>query len=485
MPAFSLFRPALAGAIALGLSFGSGTRLSAETQDGPGRDGRLFETGIEMISAPKTLIKGLHRLFIGRSVGRGFYLGQAVYSSAVGDAGGAFFWGFELVKAIPLQDRLSLTASAFVGGGGGAAQVVGDGLFKRVGVGLSYKLTDRLGLGVGASYIDISGARIKGPAFGLNLSYRFGGTEVADGEGLDLRSVALGGSAMVLSGRRRSGGDQPDVGLVGAEAAFHLGRNRELVVFADGGAKGAEGYMQIMGGLRKRVSFGRLSGFGQLNAGFGGGGDVDTGGGLLVGLGGGLAFQIAEGADLELGVTGVMAPDGDMAGVSASLRLVRVFGRAAGSRPARPQDWAFTTGLSAQVPNAGFHKPGTTGKGTVIMQETSLDMMLGKHVYLTGNAQTTMDGGVAGYAIGLVGLGWTGKIAPRWDISFEGHVGAAGGGGVNTAGGLIAGLRAEVDYALSDKVKLSLGIGQLRSLKGGGMAPAVVQLGLKLPFTTH
>lgn len=485
MPLVPIFRFALAGAVVVGLSFGSGTNVSADTVDRAGQEGRLYETGIEMISAPKTLIRGLHRMFVGRSVGRGLYFGQSVYSSTIGDAGGAFFWGFELVKLISLHGRLTLAASASVGGGGGAAQVVGDGLFKRVGVSLGYQLTDRLGFGVGASYIDVSGARINGPAFGVNLSYRLGGAEGAEGGGLKLRSVALGGSAMFLSGRTRSGGDQPNVGLLGAEAIFHLGRNRELLITADGGAKGAEGYMEIMGGLRKRVSLGHLSGFGHVNVGFGGGGDVDTGGGLLVGFGGGLAWQITEDADLEFGLTGLIAPDGDMSGASAALRLVRVFGRKAGDLEAWPQNWVISLGLSAQMPSAGFYKPGMLGNGTVIMQESSLDMMLGKHFYLTGNAQTSMDGGVAGYAIGLVGLGWTHQIAPRWDISFEGHVGAAGGGGVNTEGGLIAGPRAEFDFALNDSVKLSLGIGQLRTLKGGGMAPVVVQLGLKLPFSTH
>ncbi len=478
------FRLGLIMAATVSLALGFSSAAKAETLD-PDREGLRFETGFEVLSKPKTLLKGLHRVFLGVPIRRGLYLGQAFYSSALGDAGGAFFWGFELVKAVPLTQRLTLNASAFLGGGGGAAQVVGDGLVKRAGLGLSYQLNDRLGLGFGASYIDISGAAIHGPAYGINLTYQFGRKNGLGSAELDLRSAALGASALVVSGKTRSGADLPNIGLVGAEAAFHLGRGREVVVFADGGAKGAEGYMQIMGGLRKRVSYGRLSGFGQISGGFGGGGDVDTGSGLLLGLGGGVAWQVAQGADIELGLNAITAPDGDMTGLATSLRLVRVFDRKGGTATAQPQNWVFSIGVSAQSPNAGFHKPGTTGRGTVIMQESSLDLMLGPHFYLTGNAQTTMGGGVAGYAIGLVGLGWTHRVAPRWDISVEGHIGAAGGGGVNTAGGLVGGLRAEIDYALNDRMKLSAGIGKMRTLKGGGMAPTVVQFGLKLPFTTH
>lgn len=484
-------------ALSLGLFVLTAEARPAGAETAPDRTGERLriETGVEAFSNPKTLIKGLHRLFVGVPLSHGLHLGQGFYSAALGDAGGAFFWGVELVKTVPLGQRLELSAQAFLGGGGGAAQVVGDGLVKRAGLGLSYHLSDHLGLGLGASYIDISGAAIRGPAFGVTLSYQFGGRSTpagGDGAGLDLRSAALGAGAVLARGTARSGVAQPNIGLIGAEAAFHLGRGRELVISADGGALNAEGYMQVMGGLRKRISFGglgaepgRLSAFGQISAGFGGGGDVDTGAGLLLGAGGGLAYRVTDGLDVELGLNALSAPDGNMDGLVTTLRLVRVFDRRGGPEGGKPQDWVFSLGLSAQAVHPGFHKPGTPGRGTVLMQESSLDLMLNRHFYLTGNAQTTMDGGVAGYAIGLLGLGWTHPIAPRWDLSVEGHLGAAGGGGVATAGGLVGGVRLEMDYALNERVKLSAGIGKMRTLKGGGMAPTVVQFGLKLPFTTH
>ena len=475
--------------LVLGLMLAAGWPGAAHANPNAPDTGLRIETGLDVLSDPQTQIRGLHRLFVGVPLGRGLHLGQSIYSAAMGDAGGAFFWGFELTKTLPLGPRLSAEAGAFLGGGGGAAQVVGNGLVKRAHLGLSYALSNRMGLGIGASYITIDGADINGPAFGATLTYALGaqgGGAVGAGGGANLRSAALGASAMVLSGTNRSGTDQSNVGLIGAEAAFHMGApGREALLSADGGATGAEGYMQILGGLRQRVSFGKLSAFAEARAGLGGGGNVDTGSGLLLGLGGGLAWQIAPWADVELGLDGVVAPFGEMQGAQASLRLVRVFNRTAGTQAnANPQAWAFSLGMSAQMPNAGFHKPNTPGHGAAIMQESSIDLMLGRHLYLTGNAQTTMGGHVAGYALGLVGLGWTQPLAPRWDIAFEGQIGAAGGGGVNTSGGLVAGLRAEVDYALSDRLHLSLGLGQMRTLQGGGMAPVVAQLGLKIPFTT-
>ena len=76
-------------------------------------------------------------------------------------------------------------------------------------------------------------------------------------------------------------------------------------------------------------------------------------------------------------------------------------------------------------------------------------------------------------------------LGDRWSLSVEGLLGAAGGGGVNTAGGIVAGLRAEVDYRVGDAWRLSMGLGQLASVRSGGMSPTTVTLGVKIPFTTH
>ena len=67
-------------------------------------------------------------------------------------------------------------------------------------------------------------------------------------------------------------------------------------------------------------------------------------------------------------------------------------------------------------------------------------------------------------------------------IAFEGKFGAAGGGGVQTHGGLVVGAGLEFDYKFTNKLILSTGVDYLRSLKGVGMAPKILKLGLKIPF---
>ena len=87
------------------------------------------------------------------------------------------------------------------------------------------------------------------------------------------------------------------------------------------------------------------------------------------------------------------------------------------------------------------------------------------------SADGAVSGG-AGYAIRMLGLGWQQPISDRWVISLEGRVGAAGGGGVIVTGGVIGSVAVEAEYALNDAMNLSVGLGKIKVLKGGGMAPA-------------
>ena len=143
------FAPLSLLALLSGLGFGAGLGL------GPAAAFELG-TGVDVISDPQTRIEALHRLYIGHEIGPGLSFGQSVYSAAKGDAGGAFFWGVEAVKVVPVSGPLSATAGLFLGGGGGAAQVVGDGFMTRAHVGLRYAASERLGYELGASWVKIT-----------------------------------------------------------------------------------------------------------------------------------------------------------------------------------------------------------------------------------------------------------------------------------------------------------------------------------------
>jgi len=72
-----------------------------------------IESDFNYIKSSKTTIKGLHRLFVGVPIGETLSFGQSLYSGAIGDGGGAFFWGFEGVKRFSISPQWSLALSGF------------------------------------------------------------------------------------------------------------------------------------------------------------------------------------------------------------------------------------------------------------------------------------------------------------------------------------------------------------------------------------
>ena len=130
-----------------------------------------IENDFDYLRSPDTTITGLHRFFVGIPVGENLSFGQSLYSGASGDGGGAFFWGFEGVKRLSVTPRWSLAFSGFLGGGGGASQVVGDGTMSRVGVTGEYALTSNWNARAGVSHISISCAPINDWSSSFGLRY--------------------------------------------------------------------------------------------------------------------------------------------------------------------------------------------------------------------------------------------------------------------------------------------------------------------------
>ena len=118
------------------------------------------------------------------------------------------------------------------------------------------------------------------------------------------------------------------------------------------------------------------------------------------------------------------------------------------------------------------------------MIDTKIDLFVSENIYLSGQAYTALAGGAGGYQIGLVGLGYRHRLAPRWSLSGEAFVGAGGGAGIDTKGGLLLAYGLDLDFALTERMYLTVGAGQVMALQSGGMAPLTANLGLKFPFTT-
>lgn len=444
-----------------------------------------FETGFEQLSSPQTLIEGLNRIYLGYQINDTFSLGQGFYSAVQGDAGGAFFWGFEGVARLPLSKGLSLSASGFVGGGGGAAQVIGDGTMFRAGLALDYQIADGWAAQLTGSWITIDGAPIDGPAFGIGLRRQIGAPETGGWDAqLDAAGGVVSGLVAPSGALNRSGLPQERIALVGARALFGLGRNTQLSLGAAGAASGAQGYMQVTAGLRRNFALGPATVFVEGGLGFGGGGLVDTGAGPLLEAAAGISVPVTRNLDAQLALGGIAAPSGEFRAAGVSLSILRNFARTRDEPGSSPNRWAYSGGISVHQTGGNYFLNANTAS-FVVMQESSFDYFIGRNTYISGNGQTALHGGVAGYAIGMLGLGYQFDLTERWAVSLEGHIGAAGGGGVNVAGGVLGGLRAELDYRLTDRLALSVGLGHLAALRGNGLASNVATIGIKIPFTTR
>lgn len=467
---------------AYGLALAAALHVTAGATPAEARN-LTVETGFERLSSPQTLIEGLNRIYVGYQFTDNLSVGQSFYSAVQGDAGGAFFWGFEGVARLPLSKGFSLSASGFVGGGGGAAQVVGDGLMLRAGLALDYQVSDAWAVQMTGAWVDIDGAPISGPTFGIGLRRQIGTAAPGSWQAqLDAAGGVVTAYTSPSSVRNRAGGAQDRIALVGARALFGLGANTQLSLGAAGAASGAQGYMQVTTGLRRNFTLGPASLFVEGGVGFGGGGEVDTGAGPLVEAMAGLRLPVTRELDAELSFGAIVAPTGSFRAAGVSLGILRNFDRTRGQ--GAPARWAYSGGISVHQTGGNFFMNANTAS-FIVMQESSFDYFLGQNLYVSGNGQTALHGGVAGYAIGMLGLGYQVDLGERWAVSLEGHIGAAGGGGVNVAGGILGGLRAELDYRVGDNWAVSLGLGRLSALRGNGMSSNVATLGLKIPFTTR
>lgn len=198
-----------------------------------------ISTGFDLLAEPRTRIESLSRLYVGQVLSDRFSLGQALYSASSGDAGGAFFWGVEGIGTYRVGPGY-LSLAGFVGGGGGAALYVG--------------LTTR------------ASQKSARPQWVIRSATRYGQR------------------TRFVSSLTRSGKSQGDIALLGGEVSFTNEHGWEPSLRAAGAARGAEGYMEVLGGLRRRVHLNRGGAFVGAQLGFEGGGDVAAGGGLLLGL---------------------------------------------------------------------------------------------------------------------------------------------------------------------------------------------------------
>lgn len=485
-------KPLISGLLALALT-SVGASAQGEELD--------LRTGVDWLVRKQSTVSAFHYVTFSKDLGDGFYVGQSIYSAGWGDAGGLFIGGFDAYKRFQISPSTSVDVGAFVGGGGGAIVVLGDGLMTKPQITLNQEFAAGFMASLGVGWTTVTGSAINTPSvsFALSKSGDFaiagGHTGARPASGLIISAAKGVGRYYVPfnASRRNNPGLMQPMYLVGAEFTFRDASNERLEGYFSGvGAAYGDGagYAEWRAGPRVFTPWvldGRVRGFADVGIGFAGGGDVDTGGGLMASVSAGFDARLFGGLHVEAGAMGLTAVTGDYNAVGAFLRGSLRFDDPKGNRfgvdkgPAR--HWQLSTGLSYQFSHPGFRPPGHpfTGNDPVLM-ETGLDLFFGDHFYVTGMGYTVLDGMAGGFAMGTMGAGLTFPLTDRIAVAGEVFGGAAAGGGINTSGGLIWGGKAELDYRLSDNLALTGGVGKWWSL--GGAQPITLHGGIKIPFTS-
>ena len=196
--------------------------------------------------------------------------------------------------------------------------------------------------------------------------------------------------------------------------------------------------------------------------GMGGGGDVDVGGGVLLraGVEGVLHLAGDLGLAAEAGFTG--APQGSFAAAHMALAIEWVLDdrmRQAGPAPTVRTEWlgGIETYRAARV-------DGTTRElQSVVLR---VNRFVSTSIYVSGQARSAAGGGAGGYTVGLFGLGTQGSLGGGLRGSAEFLLGAAGGGGVDTGGGIVTQPMLYVGYDAAPGLVVRLGTGLIKSVRG-------------------
>lgn len=410
-----------------------------------------------------------------------WWVGPALFGAMTGQRGGLFALGGEVQRRWAVGRNLELGAGLTIGGGGGAAAPVGDGLFVRPALTLLYG-SGPLRAGLSWSSLRFPGTAIDSRQVGLVLEWR--GEFVYRSPQLAGQTVpapmrsGLGIDAIALVGGRsrlRSSGERFDLDLAGvrvtrwfADRASYWGLESTAAAQRE-----AAGYMEVLLLLGREWPLGeRLRVGGRAALGGGGGGAVPTGGGLLGRVDGTLSLALAPG--WQAGTTlGWVQGHGGLRGTRAELWLAADLEPAAA--PGAPGRRG-TVVRTAWLPTLQHLHGVARNDGSERSLQTiglALQRAISPHAYLTGQGHSAYGGGAGAFGMGLVGIGLTTAPDPRgWQWGGEALLGAAGGGGVQGVRGAIGQVLLLAAFApAGGHGALQVGIGAAGALRGGQTRP--------------
>lgn len=223
--------------------------------------------------------------------------------------------------------------------------------------------------------------------------------------------------------------------------------------------------------------------------GAGGGGDAPQGGGLMLRPYVGLVYDFGQ-YGLGLGYSRVEFPNGDIDGDSISFQLDTNFSTATrdwfGANTST-QDYLHSvfSGVSKHRSHISmrsrFYQPTDDSKTvsatklneTIGVVGTNYAYFLGKHVFIELESAGAFSGNVGGYAELLGGIGLRQPISSDDRLAFLPSitVGGAGGGAVDTGGGLVVRANLGSEYRLTSDLSILADVGYILAPDGNFEAP--------------
>jgi hypothetical protein len=425
------------------------------------------------------------------------YLGPAAYSSVSGQRGGFYTVGGELAWRQKLFSNLSLEAGAYAGGGGGGSSLVGGGLMLRPHADLMWDFGGYRA-GISASSVRFPNGHIHSNQIGfvadfdtqfLHTGFGYTDQEVPatgrTGVGFD-RAIAVIGAYKPRKGATDLNGNplQSSIGYVGTRMERMITPHFFAGLEAAGAnTGGVAGYAEFLAtaGIETPLLDNHLTVGTRVALGTGGGGTVSVGGGILVKAGAYATANLTRNfhISLEGGIAG--SPQGNFRATYETLGLHWDL------------DHPFNTGSPSRlvvnewVAGSQHYFKAARKNGTQLDMDLvtiKLNRYLSDSFYLTGQAHSAYAGQAGGYSVGLIGAGYrTARSYSGWYAGAEMLAGAAGGGGVDTSGGVVVQPLAYIGVGLSKSVSARLSAGRIISRKGE-LNSNVVELGLSYAFGT-
>jgi hypothetical protein len=458
-------------------------------------------TSMKMPDGGRTAFASLSYMM---AYGEDWGFGPGVYGAARGNYGGIFTVGFTGQRRWRLTGNTHLAASLYVGAGGGVSSQqlrFGGGLMLRPELSLRTEFGPWYS-GIGIAQIRFPSGNVKsgaGLAFTLGRAMDFASfsPDEAGSPGRSGRRTGLGFDEIALTGgmekprassRDRSGNPRTaNVGKAGGELRQYIADGSWWGVEASGAAKGgADGYMEVLGQIGQDWAlFGtpRLRIGGQLGAGLGGGGNLDTGNGLLLRAGPTLRWITPWGPSLRVDAGYTAAPSGHYGATYLRAALSMPLDRTPTLIGDDPGGTVRVQQLGASVlylPRMRF-KDGR--KEAVTHLAVNMSREFSPNVYGSALAGSAAAGSAGAYSFGLFGLGV--QSDPLWGhtrVGAEWLVGAAGGGGVAVGGGAVTQAEVWAQWQLAERLRLRAGVGEFRTIRHNQQSTPLAHLSLSYAF---